>query len=756
MIVDTADNVIAAEHNTIKLRRTKCKTEEGNPQHDAVGLALSGGGVRSATFNLGLLQALHEFDVLKKVDYLSTVSGGGYVGASLTRYLNCWPDEVDTKDTSGGQDSIPVQTRFPFNRRKQPNLIIAWIRAHASYLTPGRGLNKLALLAAIIRGILVNFLVILPLSLFLVWIMSFEWQFNKTPYGTHVILGFGLFLLFAFRLVIISKLIKDHRASADFKLKWEVLAWVLTLLLTALASLFFARWDPAEETAWARHPIFAVALIMGVGLLIKWLIGNILLTLLSTGPSRLEIGGLSYFSAEYGHLLGWGIGFCLLGSLPWIHELLISPSVKQHITFPQIWTAITAGGGICSAIGWAKRGTKGEFSGFTKFFVQIGLSLLVLAFIVLLFHVARSVHESCVSRGFYVAGFFVLVLSVWLSTADINYVSMHRYYGDRLLEAYLKDPTKDPTKQRDRAGEYLIRCVDVTESGAPYPLINCNLVTTGSSSGDTRYRLRGGDNFIFSPEYIGAESTGYARNRTAYRLATAMTVSGAAVDPHTGEADLWALRFLMSLLNARLGYWILHPGLFGTPNWYRDNVKGSWIWLIATEMFSGPKETTEHVRLSDGGHFENLGLYELLRRRCHLIIAADAGADKHWQFTDLSRAIERVRVDFGADISINLSPLIPDRTTGRSQQPFSVGSIAYHDGQKGTLIYIKTTLFDGLPADILGYRSANTDFPDESTLNQFFTEVQFEAYRELGYQSGKSLFESIEWTVATRNTRVAS
>lgn len=134
-----------------------------------------------------------------------------------------------------------------------------------------------------------------------------------------------------------------------------------------------------------------------------------------------------------------------------------------------------------------------------------------------------------------------------------------------------------------------------------------------------------------------------------------------------------------------------------------------------------------------------------MRRKCALIIVSDAGEDRHWKFDDLARAIERVRVDFGAEIEIDLTPVKPDPTAGVSVQPFTTGTVCYQGGKTGTIIYLKATLFPNLPADILGYRSANEAFPNETSMNQFFKEAQFEAYRELGYQSGKRLFVSKTW-----------
>ena len=149
---------------------------------------------------------------------------------------------------------------------------------------------------------------------------------------------------------------------------------------------------------------------------------------------------------------------------------------------------------------------------------------------------------------------------------------------------------------------------------------------------------------------------------------------------------------------------------------------------------AGLDEKRHHVHLSDGGGFENLGIYELIRRRVRFLVVTDAGADPMTTLGDLGRAIERVRVDFGADIDIDADRLYRQRDMALMQQPYALGTIRYADGSAGRILYIKPTLCAGLTADIYAYWRANPAFPDEPTSEQFFAEPQFEAYRALGQQ----------------------
>lgn len=150
-------------------------------------------------------------------------------------------------------------------------------------------------------------------------------------------------------------------------------------------------------------------------------------------------------------------------------------------------------------------------------------------------------------------------------------------------------------------------------------------------------------------------------------------------------------------------------------------------------------EHHRHVHLSDGGHFENLAAYELIQRQCHYVIVSDAAADPDWTFADLARLTELVRVDFGAAIVIDVSALKPQGDQRLSQLPYVVGNIYYKDDTRGYLLYIKSCMVAGLNDELYSYRREHAAFPHESTADQFFSEIQFEAYRELGFQLGRRI-----------------
>jgi hypothetical protein len=226
---------------------------------------------------------------------------------------------------------------------------------------------------------------------------------------------------------------------------------------------------------------------------------------------------------------------------------------------------------------------------------------------------------------------------------------------------------------------------------------------------------------------------------------TAMAISGAAANPNTGVGGVGLTRnrliaMLMAFIGLRLGYWLPNFARFRLPFWLPNHV---WPGLSAV-MPAGHHENDWFLELSDGGHFENLGLYELVRRRARLIILCDGAQDPNFAFEDLQRAQRRVAADFGATVALpalTLERLIPHKTDHRfpesdlrlSETGHVVGTVHYADHSTAMLIYLKATLIEGLPVELLGYRGANPTFPDQSTADQFFDEEQFEAYRELGF-----------------------
>jgi hypothetical protein len=243
-----------------------------------------------------------------------------------------------------------------------------------------------------------------------------------------------------------------------------------------------------------------------------------------------------------------------------------------------------------------------------------------------------------------------------------------------------------------------------------------------------------------------------------------MAISGAAANPNSGYATTNAMAFLLTVFDARLGWWL------GNPRWRKSSRRpgpGFALGSLLAELFAQTTARSKFVNLSDGGHFDNLGLYELVRRRCRYIIVGDGEQDGDLTFGSLGGAIRKCRADFGVEIAIDPRPI--RLTAGRSTTHCVVGTITYPEtdpvrpatmtGQNGAdgpgavkeatgrargwLLYLKSSLTGDEPADVIEYQSRHAGFPHQSTADQFFSESQFESYRRLGLHVFRDAFEGV-------------
>jgi hypothetical protein len=199
-----------------------------------------------------------------------------------------------------------------------------------------------------------------------------------------------------------------------------------------------------------------------------------------------------------------------------------------------------------------------------------------------------------------------------------------------------------------------------------------------------------------------------------------------------GERSTPLVGFIMTLFNARLGAWLGNPGRAGERTWKEASPRSA-IRLLASEALGLTSDRKEYVYLSDGGHFENLGLYELIRRRCRLIVVLDSGCDPGFSFEDLGNALRKIRVDFGVTIDFTPGQWRPlsegTRRSAVATVRYSSTDAAAPDGQ---LLYIKPMLLGTEPPDLRSYAVRHPDFPHQSTADQWFDESQTESYRQLG------------------------
>jgi hypothetical protein len=369
---------------------------------------------------------------------------------------------------------------------------------------------------------------------------------------------------------------------------------------------------------------------------------------------------------------------------------------------------------------------------------------------------------------------------------NINEFSMHHFYKNRLVRCYLGASNEHRKPNRltgfdphdDFPISTLLPSDPVRPYRGPYPIVNCALnLNTGS---ELAKQERRGASFVFTPRYCGFDPPHSKEDRAVtartgdlnsegYRatpgymepvgpgLGTAVAISGAAANPNAGYHTSAPLAFLMTILNVRLGWWLGNPRRDGPSA--RPGPMNALVSLLS-ELFAQSNGRSRYVNVSDGGHFENLGLYELVRRRCRYIIVSDSEADPQLGFEGLGGAIRKCRADFGVEITVNPEPI--RLAGGRSRSHCVVGNITYPETEAGFaadacgrtgaaaperatgwLLYLKASFTGDEPEDVQQYHAGYSAFPHESTADQFFSESQFESYRQLGLHVVRTTFENV-------------
>ena len=193
-----------------------------------------------------------------------------------------------------------------------------------------------------------------------------------------------------------------------------------------------------------------------------------------------------------------------------------------------------------------------------------------------------------------------------------------------------------------------------------------------------------------------------------------------------------AVGFIMTLLNARLGSWLGNPGAAGALTWQHAGPRSA-VRSLVKEAFGLTSNQNAYVFLSDGGHFENLGVYEMVLRRCRCIMVLDSGCDPAFAYDDLGNALRKIRIDLNIPIAFDDEDMQPLRARRRRCALAKIGYSAIDEGAlDGWLIYVKPMLLGSEPPDVTNYGSSHPEFPHQSTDDQWFDEPQTESYRMLG------------------------
>lgn len=368
---------------------------------------------------------------------------------------------------------------------------------------------------------------------------------------------------------------------------------------------------------------------------------------------------------------------------------------------------------------------------------------------------------------------------------NTNKFSLHAMYRNRLIRAYLgaSNDRRHPNMftgfdENDNVQMHELWPNNKIDAQRKKLLHIVNMALNLVGGDKLAWQQRQAESFTVSPlhagnshlkyrrtEYPGDVSQKYYGGPRGISLGTAITISGAAASPNMGYHSSPFITFLLSLFNVRLGWWLGNTGGAGENTFHRDAPKISALSII-DETLGLTNDQNPYIYLSDGGHFENLGLYEMVLRRCHFIVVSDASQDQGCAFEDLGNAVRKIRIDLGVPIEFEKPLCIfarsEDEARNKKGRYCAIGRIIYsrvdtpasfenpnvaasaaNDLLDGILIYIKPAFYENEPRDIYQYAKANQGFPHESTGDQFFSESQLESYRALGLHAIDTMLK--EW-----------
>ena len=809
-------------------------------------LCLSGGGIRSAAFSIGVLEALAGRRLLSCFDYVSTVSGGGFAGAWLQRLV------LESGGVPQAEDEL---------RRPHGPAALGRLRAFTNYLTPQVGLFSADTWTGFVlylRNMLLNWLAFIPFFIFAVlaaifyrtalWAVGTGWLVGPVLLAAAFCLGWGAYHACIMlpshaarpadpddinRHCTLPVLLWAVLAPAAATLGWAVpAAWAVAMVLAYLVALRNQRlsgdayWTLFRRNfgIWVGATLFSTVFI-GLGLVLLARAGNdyaptlavlgpvwlVTASVLHTGlfagfreDSRPRNGDLDrewmarLSAMKLRFALAWaGFTVCCL----WLSWYVIDRHAGHGYTPFWALAINTAVSGPVAA--WLGKQAFTRLEGFTQRSggVAAGLSftpvlqLLSGLFAVGLFallggglgwllgqvQVALGVRSviGVVLLQALLAGLVIGIGWFQARRLNVNRFSMHAIYRNRLARAFMgsarRERQQDPFTGFD-AGDSLPLSQLAPAGGKRklFPVVNMALNLTVDPR--TEWAERKAASFTATPLRCGspvldegrgryASTVAYAGNEFPAKdiapgealgltLATAMTISGAAVSPNSGYHSSPATAFLMTLFNVRLGAWLPNPATVTEPKDLDLAMPRHALRAMLGDLFGQTRATSKAVYLSDGGHFDNLGLYEMLRRRCRLIVVVDAGQDAQCLFEDLGNAIRKAQIDLPG-VRVEMGPLrLRARAAADGPSPlgFALGTIAYTVGAdraerrfEGRLLYVKPSWLEVMPADVRAYGLRSQDFPHESTADQWFTESQFESYRALGaWQVGRIAEEAAE------------
>lgn len=793
---DTPHDIASEFREYVTPRREKA----GVADHatDTWGLAFSGGGIRSATFCLGLARGLARNGMLKRFDYLSTVSGGGYLGASLGRLYGAGAGNGKPADAAQVEKGISGND----------SMWLWWLRNNGRYLTPAGAKDLGYAAASIVRGVI----------------------------STH--LEIGTLILAMASLVLLPHMLVALFPPGSGRLFWNVelvaalpSAWALLLLLPLFAcihqvcSYWYTREHPSAVstllialTAAASCVVAWKALEEGLlqddawkcalGLLAIAPATAMLSTLIErakgTPPSEQRLLRTKRFS--YGiWAVAIGIALLLLDWSTWRLTRLIWESGLVHNGYKlgaAIITLTALGRALLPEVQRWMQAIKGPSLNMERILNTLGILLSIAVAVLWTTLLSMWLFPTAELPKYWQVDWpgmlaippiqrFALVflactayiLASRRSFDLLNLASLHNYYRARIERAYVSsgncgtpearfpssalapvDPALTmrlaPLTEAIQGDDIDMRAYRPHEWGGPIHLVNACI----NQSVDDRTGLYNADRkgVALTVSALGVETGVNFPTDSCLgsigKLSQWVAISGAAASTGMGSRTSPGFAALLFMSGLRLGYWT--PSLTKPADKPATETLQSRLlrWapkplaIVAESVARFPGLFSSLWYVSDGGHFDNTGIYALLKRRPRVIVAADCGADPNYLFGDLESLTRKAKIDYGASIEFidGADFELPAQLRDLVGTPESIGPepgthwlvlgrIVYSDQSEGTLLVVKPRRLNAMPFDMVAYADRNPDYPHQTTGDQFFDEAQWESYQQLGLLMGETL-----------------
>jgi hypothetical protein len=747
--------VLTAEASRIALPgRPVAGTEAGPEPHSddprqarvAVrAICCSGGGIRAAAFSLGGIQALNESPqgdgrtFYESTDLMTSVSGGGYIAGSTAIVAHNLSADTGPEAPSVYAPGSPEDS---------------YLRTHTKYLIDSKTQLVISMMG-IGFGLFMNLAAI-----------------GSAAFVVATLLGFAL----GGRGLSVLTLSPD-RSQWELQYPPALIAALVGLASAgALVYVVYRVWDtyrPFGDVGTKRWCVPAIALLAAA------LLGSALFV------------GVPWLVAEIGHNHGTvprvglgGQGATFVGMVTALVGI-VTPLVRSYTPRvdgrnPVVSTVATKTAPLRHRVVSAVLPWLGSA------LIVVALGIAMLAWVATM---AGGLHDR---RMWTLAIAFTVLLLAWQVLTDSNRTSVHRYYTQRLATAFARSRDGQPIDPPDQSfSRYtkrpsqpeLVVCAaantdmaGIVPSGrrcAPFTFSPYYAgLSTGTmfrgDPGEERFTLAArerdsADQRTWNAKYRAASArrdvalmmptSDFEAHSNGLTLIDMMAVSGAAVSPAMGRLSRPSIRLLLGVADVRLGMWLPNPlrhhRLRYAPTvgrnvtqrmlhrfWWQLRQPG--LGALAREICGGLDFQGNWIYVTDGGHYENLGLTEALRRGATEIVVFDATGDTPFSLATFGQAVETARADLGVEIAlVDRDRLGPGATKGRAKALAAVATATYANGVVATIYLCKAAVVNDLPADVLAWAHGHASFPNDTTANQFYGDREFEAYRRLGYAAAQ-------------------